>query len=271
MTKKKIAPLPSLPHSCKVIDTHCHLDMAAYEKDLEDVVDSAARNGVSHIITIGIDLESSEEAVRLAERFSGVRAAVGVHPHNSKDLDELSYNRLKVLAGHPKVVAYGEIGLDYVKVYTPVTSQKLHFRRQVRLAKACNLPMILHDREAHQDMMEILLDEAPFPAGGVMHCFSGDMKLAEKVLELGFHISIPGIVTYNKAEEMREVAKLIPLTSLLLETDGPFLAPVPRRGKRNEPSYVLHTAQKIAELRNISLEELASKTTQNAITFFKLQ
>ncbi len=271
MAKKINIPLPSLPGSCKIIDTHCHLDMTAYDSDLVNVINNAALNGVSHIISIGIDLKSSEKAIQISESFKGVSTAVGFHPHNCKDLDEISYEKLELLADHPKVVAYGEIGLDYVKLYSPVHLQKLHFRRQVKLAKASKLPMILHDREAHEDMIEILRDEAPFRSGGVMHCFSGNMKLAEKVLELGFHISIPGIVTYNKADDMREVAKLIPLSSLLLETDGPYLAPVPKRGKRNEPSYVLHTAKKIAELRNMSLEDLAAKTTQNATTLFKLK
>ncbi len=168
------------------------------------------------------------------------------------------------------MVAYGEIGLDYVKNHAPRPAQLDHFRRQIELAKGLDLPLIIHDREAHADVMAGLRAAAPFPRGGVMHCYSGDIKLAAEVVELGFHLSIPGIVTFAKAEVLQEVARTIPLTSMLIETDGPYLAPVPFRGQRNEPAYVLYTAAKVAELRQISIDEVARQTTANAVALFRL-
>lgn len=170
----------------------------------------------------------------------------------------------------PKVVAYGEVGLDYVKQYAPKDMQREHYARQVDLAKEMELPIVIHDREAHNDILNILDKKAPFPAGGVMHCFSGDWSLAQKVLDLGFIISLPGVVTFGKAAIMQEVAQKIPPDKLIIETDAPFLAPEPLRGKKNLPEYVLYTAQKIADLRGVSLEELARSTTENARNTFKL-
>jgi TatD DNase family protein len=227
--------------------------------------------GVTRIISVGIDLESSRRAIGLAEQHQGVHATVGVHPHNVAELSEADYMELRGLCGHPKVVAYGEIGLDYVKNYASVALQKEHFARQVALAKELQLPLVIHDREAHDDIMEMLEGAGPFPAGGVMHCFSGDAIFARRVLALGFYISIPGVVTFAKAEMLQEAVREIPLDSLVLETDGPFLAPVPKRGKRNEPQLMLFTAQKVAELKGISLEEVARQTTMNAVRLFGLE
>jgi TatD DNase family protein len=170
----------------------------------------------------------------------------------------------------PKVVAYGEIGLDYVKQYAPNDVQLEHYARQVDLAKKMQLPVVIHDREAHDDILSILNEKAPFSRGGVMHCFSGDWHLAQKVLDMGFIISIPGVVTFNKATSMQKVAQKIPLDKLIIETDAPFLAPEPLRGKKNFPEYVLYTARRIADLRGLSLEELASATTQNARKIFTI-
>jgi TatD DNase family protein len=227
--------------------------------------------GVTRIISVGIDLESSRSAIALAEQHEGIYATVGVHPHNVAELSEVDYAELRGLCGHAKVVAYGEIGLDYVKNYAPVALQKEHFSRQVALAKELQLPLVVHDREAHEDIMEILETAGPFPAGGVMHCFSGDAAFARRVLALGFHISIPGVVTFAKAEMLHEAVREIPLGSLVLETDGPFLAPVPKRGRRNEPQLMLFTAQKVAELKGVSLEEVARQTTINAVHLFGLE
>lgn len=268
--KKKPMPLPCLDSGHTVVDTHCHLDMEAYRDDLDKVISRAAQAGVTKILTVGIDLTSSSAAVTLAARHAGVFASVGVHPHHVGELTEEQYGQLKVLARQPKVVAYGEIGMDRVKDYAPVDLQQQHFDRQVRLAKELGLPLIVHDREAHDEILAILRRHLPFPAGGVMHCFSGDSRYAESVMELGFYISIPGVVTFNKADTLLDVARTVPLSRLLLETDGPFLAPVPRRGKRNEPVFVLYTAQKVAELKGVSLAEVAAHTTENADRLFRL-
>lgn len=270
-TPKKEIPLPVLGHGEKLIDTHCHLDMSAYEADCEAVLARALAAGVSRIISVGIDPASSRSAIELAEQHQGIYATVGVHPHNVAELSEADYAELRGLCSHPKVVAYGEIGLDYVKNYAPVALQKEHFSRQVALAKELQLPLVVHDREAHDEIMEMLEAAGPFPAGGVMHCFSGDAAFAGRVLALGFHISIPGVVTFAKAEMLQEAVREIPLGSLVLETDGPFLAPVPYRGKRNEPRLLLFTAQKVAELKRVSLEELARQTTGNAVQLFGLE
>ena len=270
-TRKTEIPLPVPGNGAVLIDTHCHLDMSAYEADYEAVLARAVAAGVTRIISVGIDLESSRSAIGLAEKHEGIYATVGVHPHNVAELTEADYAELQELCRHPKVVAYGEIGLDYVKDYAPVARQKEHFARQVALAKELRLPLVVHDREAHDDIMELLEGAGPFPAGGVMHCFSGDAAFARRVLALGFHISIPGVVTFAKAEMLQEAVREIPLASLVLETDGPFLAPVPRRGKRNEPQLMLYTAQKVAELKGISLEEVARQTTMNAVHLFGLE
>lgn len=270
-TRKTEIALPVPGNGAVLIDTHCHLDMSAYAADYDAVLARASAAGVTRIITVGIDLESSRRAIALAEQHQGIYATVGVHPHNVAELGEESYTELRGLCRHAKVVAYGEIGLDYVKNYAPVALQKEHFARQVALAKELQLPLVVHDREAHDDVMEILEAAGPFPAGGVMHCFSGDAVFARRVLALGFYISIPGVVTFAKAEMLHEAVREIPLASLVLETDGPFLAPVPKRGRRNEPQLMLFTAQKVAELKGVSLEEVARQTTINAVHLFGLE
>ena len=270
-TPKKVIPLPVPAHGAVLIDTHCHLDMSAYQADYDALLDRAMEAGVTRIITVGIDLDSSRRAIGLAEKSEGIYATVGVHPHNVAELNEGVYKELQGLCSHPKVVAYGEIGLDYVKNYAPVPLQKEHFARQVALASELRLPLVVHDREAHDDIMEMLESAGPFPAGGVMHCFSGDVIFARRVLALGFHISIPGVVTFAKAEMLQEAVREIPLSSLVLETDGPFLAPAPYRGKRNEPRLLLFTAQKVAELKGVSLDEVARQTSKNAERLFNLE
>ncbi len=244
--------------------------MAAYESDCDQVIARARDAGVGHIITVGIDLKSSRAAVDLAQRYEGVLATVGVHPHNVLELDDSTYDEFKKLAASPYVVAYGEIGMDTVKQYAPLEAQIEHFRKQAAFAKELHLPLIVHDREAHDEIMAVLKELSPFPRGGVMHCFSGDVQLAQQVIELGFYISIPGIVTFNKAQDLQKTVLEISLKHLVLETDGPFLAPDPKRGKRNEPALMLYTAQKVAEIKGISLDEVARQTTENAHTLFAL-
>jgi TatD DNase family protein len=253
-----------------LIDTHCHLDMDSYQEDLDLVLERAARAGISSIITIGIDLESSRQAIDIATQHKSVYATIGIHPHDAKQASEDDLTRLAEMAGHEKVVGYGEIGLDYAKLYSPKKRQKEIFHQQLSLAKRLELPVIIHDRDAHEDTLNILQEHAPFPRGGILHCFSGDLDFAKKILDLNFYISIPGIVTFKNAKALQEVAKKIPLESMLLETDGPFLAPVPFRGKRNEPAYLRHTAERISELRLMAIEELAMVTSTNACNIFAL-
>jgi len=268
--KKTRAPLPQLPVGSELIDSHCHLDMKAYNSDLTPIIDRSRQAGVKRTITIGIDLKSSARAIELAAEFPGIFAAVGVHPHHAAEISPASLTELKKLARKPGVVAYGEIGMDTVKNYAPLDIQQMAMTEQVKLARELGLPMIIHDREAHEQVYQILHDLGPFPAGGVIHCFSGDSNLAASFIDLGFYISIPGVVTFNKATELQDAVRDIPLNRMMVETDGPFLAPMPWRGKRNEPAYVTYTAEKIAELKNISLAEVADQTTANCETLFKL-
>ena len=269
--KKKKAPLPVLPAGVSVIDTHCHLDMIKSGDDISKIISRAAARGVSRIITIGIDLKSSKKAIEIAEQHESVYASVGIHPHNVQELQDDSYYELENLCDNEKVVAYGVIGLDFVKQYAPRHIQLEHYIKQVELAKKVGLPLVIHDREAHHEILQTLTNEVPFAAGGVMHCFSGDWQLATQILDLGFYISIPGVVTFNKANDLQEVAQKVPIDRLILETDAPFLAPVPYRGRTNIPEYMLYTAQKVADLRGITLEEIARTTTDNAQKLFNIQ
>jgi TatD DNase family protein len=269
--KKQKPPLPVLPEGVNVIDTHCHLDMLHSGTDLAETISRAASLGVSPIITIGIDLESSKKAVEIAALYDDVYATVGIHPHNVSTLEDSSYAELEQLCKNSKVVAYGEIGLDFVKKYAEPHEQLDHYGRQVRFAKKTGLPLVIHDREAHSEILGILKQEAPFPEAGIMHCFSGNWQLATKVLDLGFLISIPGVVTFKKADALQEVVRKAPLNRLVLETDAPFLAPDPYRGRPNIPEYLLYTAQKVADLRGVSLEEVARATSENARNLFHLK
>ncbi len=253
------------------IDTHCHLDMEQFKDDLEQTIVRATQAGVSSMVTIGIDLETSRQAVKIAQKHEQVWAAVGIHPHDADKASEEDTMAIAEISSHEKVVAYGEIGLDYTKLYAPREIQQKIFIRQVELARELNLPIIIHDREAHEDVVNILKKYAPFPAGGVMHCFSGNSHLAEQVMALGFHISIPGIVTFNKAKELQKVAATMNFTKMVIETDAPFLAPTPHRGKRNEPALIINTAKKIAELRKVGITEVAEQTTANAKELFNLK
>ena len=269
--KKKHLEPPRLSEHVSLIDSHCHLDMDGYKKDLDDVLSRALAANVHHVITIGIDLKSSKKAVELARRYPFISATVGVHPHDVDNSDAHTYEALAGLVAKERehIVAYGEIGLDYVKQYSEIENQKIHFRSQLEMAKELALPVIIHDREAHADTIRIL-KESGIQTGGIMHCFSGDMEFAKQVLDLGLLISIPGVVTFKNAVSIQDVAKNVPLDALLVETDGPFLSPHPFRGKRNEPAYVAYTADYIAKLRGISLDEFAAATTRNCCRLFDI-
>lgn len=264
--------LPHLTGTHHLIDTHCHLDMTAYGNDLEQVLERASASRIRNIIAIGIDLASSRDAISIARKHSQVLATIGIHPHDVDNLNSADYSELeKLYSDHSKHIAgYGEIGLDYVKQHSEPAKQREHFRKQLDLAHTLKLPVIVHNREADADTLEILRRSKPLDNGGIMHCFAGDYVFARKVLDLGMLISIPGIVTFKNATILQEVVRKIPLSSMVLETDGPFLAPHPFRGKRNEPSYILYTAKKIAELQSIDIEQVAAQTTANAIKLFQL-
>lgn len=268
--KHPLPPLPYLSPPFELIDTHCHLDMEAYRSDLDTVIDTAARHGVRRIITIGIDSPSSQRAVALAEQYANIYATIGFHPHDAAQATAQALDQLAILARHRSVVGFGEIGLDYVKNYAPREVQLKAFDQQLALARDLDLPVVIHDREAHDDTRALLRSAGPLPRGGVMHCFSGDSQLAEEMIDLGLHLSIPGVATFAKAQTLHEVIRAVDLRFLLLETDGPFLAPVPYRGKRNEPKLLLYTAQMVADIKQLPLEAVAEATTANAVRLFQL-
>lgn len=262
--------LPNITGKSKLIDTHCHLDMEAYHADLDEVLLAAAHHGVGRVITIGIDNHSSQKAVMLAHRYRNVYATVGFHPHDAEKVTPDALRRLADFATDRKVVGFGEIGLDYVKNYAPQEIQRKVFTKQLYLAKELDLPIVIHDREAHEDTLRLIKAAGPFPRGGVMHCYSGDRHLAEQMIGMGFAISIPGVVTFTNAHVLHEVVRCIDLQHVLLETDGPYLAPVPFRGKRNEPKLMVLTAQKVADLKGVPLEDVVEVTTANATRLFQL-
>lgn len=267
--KSDTARLPLLLNN-SLIDTHCHLDMSAFADDLDQVLDRAFSTCLKRIVTIGVDLPSSLEAIALATRHSQVSATIGIHPHDTEYLEDRHYLALeKLYAVHPEtIVGFGEIGLDYCKKHSDPAKQRYHFRRQLALAHELGLPVIIHNREADDDIIAILRQVKPLDYGGIMHCFSGDYAFSRKILDLGMLISIPGIVTFKNSITLQEVARNIPLSSMVLETDGPFLAPQPFRGKRNEPSFLEYTARKVAELRQIDVNLVATQTTANAEKIF---
>ncbi|MFA5074113.1 MAG: YchF/TatD family DNA exonuclease [Nitrospirota bacterium] len=253
-----------------LIDTHAHLDMKEYDHDRDEVLARADASGVKYLITIGTNPGSSAAAVQLAEAHERIYAAIGIHPHDAKDFLPTLLPDFRALAMNKKVVACGEIGLDYHYDLSPRDIQQDIFRIMLREAKALGLPIIVHDRDAHDDMIKILSEEWDAHLGGVMHCFSGDVSLARTFVDMGFLISIAGPVTFPKAEGLREVVRQIPIEHLLIETDAPYLAPQPMRGKRNEPAFVRYTAEEIARLKGLSLCDIARITTYNAMRMFRI-
>jgi len=247
----------------KLVDSHCHLDDKQFAADRDAVIDRARAAGVERMMAIGTgdgppDLET---AVRLADAFPFFYATVGVHPHDaSKAVDE-SFDRLRDLLAHPKVLALGEIGLDYHYDFSPRDTQRAVFVRQLELAREAGIPIVIHTREAWTDTLQILREN--YSGAGVFHCFTGGPAEAREALDLGFHLSFGGVLTFPKAEPVREAARLTPPDRLLVETDAPYLAPVPHRGKRNEPAFLVDTVRKLAEIRGTSPEEMAAVTTRN--------
>jgi TatD DNase family protein len=249
-----------------LIDSHCHVDNPQFNADREAVIDRALAAGVECMLAIGTgdgppDLEAG---LRLADRYPFFYASVGVHPHDAAKVDPSTYSRLSELLRHPKSVALGEIGLDYHYEHSPRETQQAVFLEQMRIAQDQQKPIIIHTREAWADTIALLREHwAPTGLGGIMHCFSEGPKEAEEAMAIGFHISFSGIVTFPKSWSIQDAARTVPSNRLLIETDAPYLAPIPRRGKRNEPAYVAETAKKIAELRGVSPEEIAATTAAN--------
>ena len=252
-----------------LIDTHAHLYFNQFDHDREDVINRALESGVQKIINIAVDVETARQCIEMAEQLSGLFAAVGVHPNDSIKFNDKILSELKELSRHPKVVATGEIGLDFYRDFSPVEIQKDVFKKQIRLAKEIGLPIVIHNRDAIDEILDILKSEGTADLSGVFHCFSENREYAEQVLELGFHISFTGNLTFKKSE-LPDVARAVPLNRLLLETDSPFLSPEPRRGRRNEPANVVYIAEKLAEIKKIEFDKLGKTTTANANKLFGL-
>ena len=249
-----------------LVDSHCHLDDRQFDADREAVIERALQAGVGTMLAVGTgegppDLEAG---IRLAEKYAFVWATVGVHPHDARKTTPETWKRLEELLRHPKVVAVGEIGLDYHYDFSPREVQREVFATQLAMARAASKPVVIHTREAWEDTVRLLGEHWKAPeVGGILHCFPGGAEEAEQVLALGFHLAFGGVVTFPKAESVREAARRTPLDRLLVETDAPYLAPVPKRGRRNEPAFLAHTVERLAELRGESVDEIAAASTEN--------
>lgn len=254
-----------------IIDSHAHIDQDAFDEDRDAVVERAREAGIKYMLNVGCDIESSYRSVELSELHDFIFATAGVHPHDVKTIDDDTYRHLRELLSHPRVVALGETGLDYFKNYSPQDLQREHFRKQIELALECKKPIIIHCRDAKEDMISILREYYSNNIdnrAGIFHCFSGDQELADAALSMGFYISFSGSVTFKKLEELREVAKNVPADRLFAETDCPYLAPVPKRGKRNEPAYVEHTINLLAELRGLKRQDVERTMELNFFDLF---
>ncbi|NMA69032.1 MAG: TatD family hydrolase [Desulfitobacterium sp.] len=250
-------------------DTHAHLDDHRFKGDLEEILKNMKEAQISRVINIGYDLPSSRRSVDLAHKYEEIYAAIGFHPHNAKDATEEALKKLKNLAKEDKVIAWGEIGLDYYRDLSPRKVQREVFIRQIELADEVGLPVVVHDRDAHGDLLDIVKTHTP-KNGGVFHCYSGSWEMAKELLNLGFYLSFAGPLTFKNARHSVEVARNIPLDRFVLETDSPYLTPEPYRGKRNEPAYVRYIAQKFADIRGMSLEEVAEQSFANGNKLFRL-
>ncbi len=257
-----------------LIDSHAHLEAPEFDGDRAEVIRRAWEAGLKALVTIGAggDLSTCRKAVETAGSCAGVYASVGIHPHDAGSVRTKTFEKLKNLARHPKVVAIGETGLDYHYMHSPAAEQRKAFRRSLEIARELDLPVVIHTREADKDTLAILKDclAAGGGAGGVVHCFSGDYPFAAQLLDLGLHLSFTGLVTFPRADGVRDAVRRIPLERILVETDSPYLAPVPFRGRRNEPAHVVHVARKVAEILGKSYEEVAWATGRNAISLFRL-
>lgn len=253
-----------------LVDSHCHLDYPDFaDEGLPEIVGRAKSAGIGHFLTICTEISKFPQVLKVADSFPNINCTVGTHPHHAADAGEINVSRDEIVAltKNPKVVGIGETGLDYYYKHSPPAEQQKVFATHIEASLETKLPLIIHTRDADDDTVRIMRDAGQGKAFGVMHCFSGGPKLAEDSLALGFHISFSGIITFKKADELREVVKLVPMDRILVETDCPYLAPMPHRGKRNEPSFVVHTAQMVADLKGMAVADVAAQTTDN---FFRL-
>lgn len=255
-----------------LIDTHCHLDAEAFHQDLDEVISRATADGVRHLLTIGVTLHTSQAAVVLANRYPNVSAVVGIQPNYAQEAAAGDWDAIVELASHSQVVGIGETGLDQYWDHTDPEIQRDYFRRHISLSQQCGKPFVVHCREAEENVIAVLRDAAQRGSlRGVMHSFCGTAADAAACLELGLHISFAGMLTFRKNDALREIAGTVPLNRLLVETDSPYLAPHPNRGKRNEPAWIRHTAQCLADVHDVSLEEISAITSKNASDLFGLQ
>jgi TatD DNase family protein len=255
----------------ELIDSHSHIYGKEYAADFDAMLARAKEAGISTIMAVGADLESSREACALAAAYDHIYCSVGIHPHDADRVTDKCYEVIRGMAvANPKVVAIGEIGLDFFRDRSPRDAQEEVFRRFIRLARDLALPIIIHDRDAHDRIIAIMKEEKAAEVGGVLHCFSGDLDMAKECIDMGFKISIPGTVTYASNEALREVVRGVKIEHMLVETDAPYLTPVPHRGKRNEPAYVRLTAERVAEIKGLSLEDVGRITSLNVRKLFRL-
>lgn len=251
------------------VDSHCHLDFPELAERQDEILALMAHNAVTQALCVSVKLETFPRVLALAEAYPHLYASVGVHPDNN-DCEEPDVDRLLALAAHPRVVAIGETGLDYYWHKDKPEWQRERFRTHIRAARACNKPLIIHTRDSADDTLRLMREEGADAPGGVMHCFTESREVAEAALDLGFYISFSGIVTFKNAKALKDVARYVPLERMLIETDAPYLAPVPHRGKQNEPGFVKHVAEHIAELRDVPVDTIARQTTDNFMTLFKI-
>jgi TatD DNase family protein len=253
-----------------LFDTHAHLDDSRFDEDRKDIIEQCKADGVELILNAACDMRTSFSSIALAKEYDFIYASVGVHPHDAKSMDSKTIDMLRDLSVNPKVKAIGEIGLDYHYDFSPRDVQKQRFMEQIDLAKQLKLPIIVHDRESHGDIMEIFKKMDVKGMGGVLHSFSGSVEMARECLKLGFHLSISGPITFKNNVKTVEVVREIPLDMLLIETDSPYLTPVPYRGQRNYPGYVRYVAEKVADIKGITFEEVAQKTLENGKRLFDI-
>ncbi len=252
-----------------LIDSHAHLEMKEFDVDRKDVIERALLAGVECIVTVGTNLALSRKALSIARQYDNIYATLGVHPHDVAKAGDKTFDELKGMAVDPKVVAYGEIGLDFFRNISPREIQEDMFARQLELACELKLPVIIHDRDAHEQTLRMV--KASSVRRGVFHCFSGDWGMAKQCIDLGFYISIPGVVTFDKSHILQDVVRQAPLDSILLETDCPYLTPVPHRGKRNEPAFMVHTAKKVAQIKGLNWEDVAKAASDNTRKLFHFE
>ncbi|GDX59710.1 hypothetical protein LBMAG31_05860 [Nitrosomonadaceae bacterium] len=252
-----------------LVDSHCHLDFPDLAVNIDELLANMRENDVGHALCVSVNLQDLPRVLALSENHPNLFASVGVHP-DYENLEEPQSIQLATLACHPRVVAIGETGLDYFRLKGDLEWQRERFRQHIRAARLCNKPLIIHTREAAEDTLRIMEEEGADTVGGVMHCFTESWEVAQRAMALNFYISFSGIVTFKKAVGLKDIATRVPLERMLIETDSPYLAPVPHRGKTNQPAFVKHIAEEIAALRGISLDQVAEATTRNFFKLFKV-